>query len=581
MAKGRTHVFDPVVVTGRGAGAHVTRYVFEPVEVIAELPAQEATQGVVDAWVVGPAQSAVDLPAAPGSPMSAHPKEPDPTRTSLAGREAVETMSDTELSGAIERTEEARDNTGDVGLLEQLTRNLGILFSERIGRGRRRVVRGFPIADDVVADLMDAGLSWSDLDGQAQQDVRELVTGMAFVPAEGPESQAESNARKVRAYAVGLLEVQLKLDQLTSVPAGQNVAEQRRILSEHIDQVATRIRKASEEGVVDLGASQSIKVGIDAGGLAADLMFLDRLGVDVGMSRITRAGANRGLAWAWKAMRMLATDPGWTVTREEEADESIRNAAAHRDTLVDLLRIAGVMKAGVTAAQIMDFAVSAPRLLATGKTLLQGLAKWLTESGPGGMGMLRVGLGAGGTGTLTLMSGGRALVLTAAEVEALVAAGVLSSKALALYMLAKGGGSAGVAPGPHGERPPGSKSRYSDEEIAREYLREVGKRVPQGERGLEELGVIARRLRTLRERHHLLVQQLRRWFEERGINIDRYTVKLTADEHRWIHNEYRWNELWKDFRLKNPNATEGEILAHMRKLMKRVGLQGLDIVPYR
>lgn len=39
------------------------------------------------------------------------------------------------------------------------------------------------------------------------------------------------------------------------------------------------------------------------------------------------------------------------------------------------------------------------------------------------------------------------------------------------------------------------------------------------------------------EHHYLFVQQLRKWFRARGIDIDQFTVRLSADEHRWIHNE--------------------------------------------
>jgi hypothetical protein len=76
------------------------------------------------------------------------------------------------------------------------------------------------------------------------------------------------------------------------------------------------------------------------------------------------------------------------------------------------------------------------------------------------------------------------------------------------------------------------------------------------------------------------VQQLRGWFKSRGVNIDDYTVALSADEHRWIHNEYEWNELWKDFKQKNPTASPDEIFAKLNEFTKAVGLEGLEIVPY-
>ncbi|MCA1606243.1 MAG: TIGR02269 family lipoprotein [Acidobacteria bacterium] len=410
----------------------------------------------------------------------------------------------------------------------------------------------------------------------------------AFLPAlmrkgAGDVKVAEENALdearvKLRGLAARLLEVQLKADALQPMTAGdQNLASQQQLLVDHLDRVTAWLRSQLATSLVDSTVWRAIGVGIDAGSLAADLVYLDRLGVSGGMSRVSRAGANRGLAWTWKVMRSLAADTAWAVNSQAEADEAIREATFHVYTLQDILRNAGLVKAGVEAAQLADLAVSAPRLVATGSQVLKALATWLTKGGGGG-GMLRLAT-TGGSRTFVLLSGGRTLVLTAEQIQALAQAGILSGKALALYHMAASTGS-GSPSGPYGERPPGSKSRYSDEEITKEYLKEVGKKVPTGERAAEELGVTARQLRKLHEHHHLLVQQLRKWFKSRGVNIDKFTLKLTADEHRWIHNEYRWNDLWIDFRLKNPKASPKEIRAAMEQFQKQVGLEGLKLVPY-
>ncbi len=130
-----------------------------------------------------------------------------------------------------------------------------------------------------------------------------------------------------------------------------------------------------------------------------------------------------------------------------------------------------------------------------------------------------------------------------------------------------------------GARRPGTKSRFTQGEIAKEIAEETGK-VPAGQRALAEAGVASRAARKVEEFHHLLVQQLRKWFKARGVDIDSFTVKLSADEHRWIHNEYKWNDLWKDFMRKNPKASPAEIIAQMQELQKQVGLEGLEVVPY-
>ena len=139
-------------------------------------------------------------------------------------------------------------------------------------------------------------------------------------------------------------------------------------------------------------------------------------------------------------------------------------------------------------------------------------------------------------------------------------------------------------------RAKGTPSRYKDPEI-RKHLDEVrGPDVPGrddvlrpvelGKTALDETGMQVRTLQKVDQYHHLFVQQLKKWFKSKGINIDEYTVLLSADEHRWIHNEYRWNDLWKDYKRLNPQASADEIIAHLEDLKKQVGLEGLDIVPY-
>jgi hypothetical protein len=125
------------------------------------------------------------------------------------------------------------------------------------------------------------------------------------------------------------------------------------------------------------------------------------------------------------------------------------------------------------------------------------------------------------------------------------------------------------------------ESQFTTEEIQKHILEETGTTVPVGTRALEETGVTSRALQAVRAKHHLFVQQLRKWFKSKGLDIDRYTIKLAADEHRLIHNEYRWNEIWKDFMKANPQASKREIFAQMRSMLADYGLEGLPIVPYR
>jgi hypothetical protein len=152
-------------------------------------------------------------------------------------------------------------------------------------------------------------------------------------------------------------------------------------------------------------------------------------------------------------MRHLDEDYLWPVSDPAATDRCIMNAEYHRDLVAAHLRRVAAMRAGVTAAQIMDFFITAPELLASGESILAALAKWLTETGGGGPASIRI-VSAGGEGILALTTAVNSRLLTAAEIEALRAAGLLSGKAYAVYSVAQGGGS-GAHPG--GSGPPGPK----------------------------------------------------------------------------------------------------------------------------
>ena len=157
--------------------------VMDPLEVTGRVQADVVTQQVVDAVVTQAALSAVEVPPDLPPEADAEPSDqPDPARMSLGGRGAVKDMSDDELFDAIERTYEAFLSSEREGFAESLKRNLGILFSERVGRALQRVLTGEPSDDDVIGALGDSGLALSDLDSQAQEDLRFLFTkeGGAF-----------------------------------------------------------------------------------------------------------------------------------------------------------------------------------------------------------------------------------------------------------------------------------------------------------------------------------------------------------------------------------------------------------------
>src|SRR5439155_15171141 len=136
------------------------------------------------------------------------------------------------------------------------------------------------------------------LDGRAPGSITPVAT--RAVEREGPgavkvaEAKTDAEAREmVRRLAGALLEVQLRADALQAMPsASTNVVDQQRMLAEHVERTTKLLRKASDGRLVDTSLFPGIEAAIHAGGLAADLMYLDRLGVVGGVSRVSRAGAN-------------------------------------------------------------------------------------------------------------------------------------------------------------------------------------------------------------------------------------------------------------------------------------------------
>ena len=81
----------------------------------------------------------------------------------------------------------------------------------------------------------------------------------------------------------------------------------------------------------------------------------------------------------------------------------------------------------------------------------------------------------------------------------------------------------------------------------------------------------------LRQSHHYLPKQYKKWFESKGINIEDYTLKINAYLHRLIHGNVKygpwlrqlytdWNSRWEQFIRDNPNATQKQIIDFMNKL---------------
>lgn len=66
--------------------------------------------------------------------------------------------------------------------------------------------------------------------------------------------------------------------------------------------------------------------------------------------------------------------------------------------------------------------------------------------------------------------------------------------------------------------------------------------------------------------HHIFPQQFRKFFEQRGINIDRFTVSVGEVTHlRGLHGKGngclpgKWNQRWRSFIEETPNASTSEV----------------------
>jgi hypothetical protein len=87
--------------------------------------------------------------------------------------------------------------------------------------------------------------------------------------------------------------------------------------------------------------------------------------------------------------------------------------------------------------------------------------------------------------------------------------------------------------------------------------------------------------------HHIFPQQFRKFFQSKGIDIDKFTVRIGETTHlKGVHGRGlgdmpgRWNSRWSEFIDANPNATPKDIYQFAGRLMDEYGLSGLPIAPY-
>ncbi len=83
------------------------------------------------------------------------------------------------------------------------------------------------------------------------------------------------------------------------------------------------------------------------------------------------------------------------------------------------------------------------------------------------------------------------------------------------------------------------------------------------------------------EIHHGLPRQFSRFFSDRGLDIEDYTMEVSAGAHRLgpdaLHRgkgEENWNGAWRQFIANKPNATREEIVEQLNNMKVEFGLSG-------
>jgi len=88
------------------------------------------------------------------------------------------------------------------------------------------------------------------------------------------------------------------------------------------------------------------------------------------------------------------------------------------------------------------------------------------------------------------------------------------------------------------------------------------------------------------EKHHIFPQarDLAEWFEQQGLKIHDHTMPIPLHVHRRIHDGTgrggAWNEAWREFKMRNENASPTELYKFAGELIHRFELLGGPIQTY-
>lgn len=190
------------------------------------------------------------------------------------------------------------------------------------------------------------------------------------------------------------------------------------------------------EAGTDIEILYAGEVGRTLAGLAYELISTDIDATAHGQAAQVRSQCNLGLQGVFRGMRALLDDPRWFLVERADASDILHKAARARDSARLVAPVAYVAQAGATAAMVVDGTASLIRIAQTGGPALARLSKWLLGGARPPAVLALAGEAGAGAGMAVLSTSGT-LVLTEAEIMALVEAGKISSTALALYKMAR------------------------------------------------------------------------------------------------------------------------------------------------
>lgn len=254
------------------------------------------------------------------------------------------------------------------------------------------------------------------------------LTGCEHGPPDVPRTSSAQETLWV------LLDEQLRLDALRPFLVA---LDGKSFSPSEVDELTAEVRRAADQVDAAAGRPDELRAAryrADVVGVAYDLSRAHAESSARGYGRALGPSCLEGMKLIREARRQLDRNPGWPVEASAEATRTLDRASLHAENAMRAGAAASFARSGVAAASLINGAVSLARLGVAGVAGLQRLVDFLKGAGaPGGALAAQF---AGGAGSVRLLTGSGALVLTKAEVLGLAQAGAMSAAALHVYLVA-------------------------------------------------------------------------------------------------------------------------------------------------